>query len=102
MTKPSPVVQIELLKGQNNMTPPEGIAYLLTLPEDEPVMVFRGRDAFAPAAVQCWAAMCTSQGSMNHEKNEALASTRAKGERAMHLASEMRAYQRKNRSKMPD
>lgn len=84
------------------MTPAEGIEYLKSIPEGEPVMVFRGRDAFAPAAVQCWAAMCTSQGSMVAEKHEAFAATRAKGERAMHLAAAMRAYQRKNGSKMPD
>ena len=96
------MVQLELLKGTNNMTPAEGIEYLKSIPPDEPVMVFRGQDAFAPAAVQCWAAMCTSQNSMNAEKSEALARTRAKGERAMHLAAEMRAWQRKNGSKMPD
>lgn len=84
------------------MTPAEGREYLESIPEGEPVMVFRGRDAFAPAAVQCWAAMCMSQNSTNPEKSEALANTRAKGERAMHLAAEMRAYQRKNGSKMPD
>ena len=84
------------------MTPADGIEYLKTIPKDEPVMVFRGRDAFAPAAVQCWAAMCTSQGSLNHDKHEALAGTRAKGERAMSLAAKMRAWQRKHGSKMPD
>ncbi len=84
------------------MTPAEGIEYLQSLPKDEPVMVFRGRDAFAPAAVQCWAAMCTSQNSLNHEKSVALAATRAKGERAMHLAAEMRAWQREHGVKMPD
>ena len=84
------------------MTPAEGIEYLQSIPANEPVMVFRGRDTFAPAAVQCWAAMCMSQNSMNHEKSEALAKTRAKGERAMHLAAEMRAWQREHVAKMPD
>ena len=84
------------------MTPAEGIEYLQSIPADEPVMVFRSRDTFAPAAVQCWAAMCMSQNSINHEKSVALAATRAKGERAMHLAAEMRAWQRVNDAKMPD
>jgi len=84
------------------MTPAEGIAYLLTLPENEPVMIFRGRDAFAPAAIQCWAILCTSQGSLNAEKHEALKPTRDKGDRAMHLAAEMREWQRKYGTKMPD
>lgn len=84
------------------MTPAEGIEYLQSLPKDEPVMVFRGRDAFAPAAVQCWAAMCTSQNSLNAKVSEALTGTRAKGERALHLAAEMRSWQRKHGAKMPD
>ena len=84
------------------MAPTEGIEYLQSIPTDEPVMVFRSRDAFAPAAVQCWAAMCMSQNSTNPEKSETLAATRAKGERAMRLAAEMRAWQRINGAKMPD
>jgi len=84
------------------MTPAEGIEYLQSIPPDEPVMVFRSQDSFAPAAVQCWAAMCMSQGSLNHKKDEAFVKTRAKGERAMHLAAEMRAWQRTHGAKLPD
>lgn len=84
------------------MTPAEGIEYLRSIPADEPVMVFRGRDTFAPATVQCWATMCMSQNSTNPEKSEALTQTRAKGERAMHLAAEMRKWQREHGAKMPD
>jgi len=87
------------------MTPAEGIEYLQKIQERDPTMpvfVLIAPDMYAPAAVNCWAILCASQGSLNAQKHEALKPTRDKGERAMHLAAEMRDYQRKNGSKMPD
>lgn len=84
------------------MTPAEGIAYLQGLPADEPVFVLRGKDAFAPCTVTTWAALCLGQRSFNMEKDAALQLTRDKGQRAMTLAQEMRAFQETNGSKVPD
>lgn len=84
------------------MTPAEAAAYAATLPPDEPCFVFRARDAFAPAAVRSWAVMCCSCGSTNAKEHEKTAGTRAKGRRAMALADEMREWQGKYGSKLPD
>jgi hypothetical protein len=77
------------------MTPAEAIEYANRLPPDEPCFILRGRDAFAPGAVQSWAVLCLSA-------NPKLVKTRAKGERAMVLAEEMRDWQERHGAKIPD
>ena len=76
------------------MSPAEGIKYLQGLPTDEPVFVLRAKDILAPGCVQSWAAICLL--ATNSE------STRHKGAKAMTLADEMRDWQRRNSSKIPD
>lgn len=75
------------------MTRDEGIEYLKTVPEKEPVFVLRAQDAFAPSTIQVWATLCSS------ERNEA---TRAKGDRAAGLVKKMQKWQEKHARKIPD
>lgn len=84
------------------MTPKEATDYLSTIPADEPTFIFRGRDVFAPAAVGSWAAMCLAQNAVDADGNPLHPATLAKGRRAMALAEEMREWQKKNGSKLPD
>lgn len=75
------------------MTRDEAIEYLKNLPQDEPVFVLRGQDAFAPAAIQVWGTMCLST------REEA---TRAKGDRASLLVTQMQKWQKERKLKVPD
>ena len=83
------------------MTPAEGIEYLQGLPPNEPVFVLRAQDAYAPATVRAWAAMCLQR--YNDPRQDAATEpTRAKGQRAQSLASEMCRWQAAHGCKAPD
>lgn len=83
------------------MTPAKSIEYLQGLPPEEPVFVLRAQDAYAPATVRAWAAMCLQRYS-DPRQDDAHAPTRAKGQRASELADEMRRWQADHGCKAPD
>lgn len=80
----------------------EAIEYLGTLPPDEPVAIFRAQDKFTPGTVQNWASLCLACSSLNPTSHAEMQPTRDKGERAMQLVQEMRAWQKAHGCKLPD
>lgn len=59
--------------------------------EDEPIFTLRAQDVLAPLLVETWAKMARLLGAPVHKVAEAL-----------FCASEMREWQQKNHSKVPD
>lgn len=86
------------------MTPAEGIEYLQRMQARDPkmpVFVLIAPDAYAPATVRAWAAMCLQRYN-DPRQDDAHAPTRVKGQRASELADEMRCWQASHGCKAPD
>lgn len=83
------------------MTPAKGIEYLQCLPTDEPVFMLRAQDAYAPATVRAWAAMCLQQYN-DPKQDDASAPARAKGRKAQAPVDELRRWQTEHGCKVPD
>lgn len=83
------------------MSPLQGIEYLKTVPEDEPVFVLRAKDRYAPATVASWASIVSQPVNKN---TPATPKSLKKAHNAMQLVKEMKEWQehRNDQVKIPD
>jgi hypothetical protein len=81
------------------MTPAKGTEYLDKLPPDEPVFILRARDMYAPSTVASWSAVV---GSVRSLDEQVVFKAKSKARGALELSEEMRQWQMKNSSKVPD
>lgn len=76
--------------------------FLKKLRPGEPIFCLRAQDALAPGLVEEWAEELDAKRANDGAEPDVVEARRAKAREAMALADDMRAWQARNGSKLPD